>query len=60
AVQFLVGLQYTEASTQHFATWYRPKVVGGFHHSPTNGDLRIDHAAEAITAVMASVEHLDQ
>jgi hypothetical protein len=60
AVGFLISLQYTEAGTQHFAVWYRPKVVGGFHHSPMNGDLRIDHAAEAITALMAFVEHVER
>jgi hypothetical protein len=59
AVQFLLSLQYTEAGTQHFAAWYRPKVVGGFHHSPTNGDLRIDHAAQAIEAILDWVEHME-
>jgi hypothetical protein len=58
AVQFLGSLQYTEAGTQHFAVWYRPKVVGGFHQSLSNGDLRIDHTADALAAVMGFAEHL--
>ena len=60
AVQFLISLQYTEAGTQHFTVWYRPKVVGGFHHSPTNGDLRIDHSAEALAAVMGFAEQVER
>jgi hypothetical protein len=58
ALQFLTTLQYTEGGTQHFSAWYRPKVVGGFHASPTDGDLRIDHTADAVTALVGYVEHV--
>ncbi|MGL4555163.1 MAG: hypothetical protein ACRC33_28690 [Gemmataceae bacterium] len=58
SLQFLPTLQYTDAGTQHFSVWYRPKVVGGFHASPTDGDLRIDHTADAVTALVGYVEHV--
>jgi hypothetical protein len=57
ALQFLVTLQYTDATTQHFADWYRPRIVGAFHASHQDGNLRIDHTA---TAVAALVHYLDQ
>lgn len=58
ALQFLMTLQYTDAGTQHFSVWYRPRVVGGFHASPTEGDLRIDHTADAVSALVGYVEHV--
>ena len=56
SLQFLATLQYTEAGTQHFAQWYRPRIVGAFHLSPTDGNLRIDHTAPAVTALVGYVE----
>ena len=47
-LQFLATLQYTEANTQHFATWYRPRLVGGFHASHQDGNLRIDYTQHAV------------
>lgn len=57
ALQFLGTLQYTEAGTQHFAPWYRARIVGGVHASPADGDLRIDHTADAVAAFAAYAEH---
>ncbi len=57
ALQFLATLQYTDAATQHFAAWYRPRIVGGFHGSPLDGDLRLDHTAHAVAALAGHVEH---
>jgi hypothetical protein len=57
ALQFLVTLQYTDATTQHFADWYRPRLVGAFHASHQDGNLRIDHTAMAVAAL---VQYLDQ
>ncbi len=54
-VQFLTTLQYTDASTQHFAEWYRPVLVGGFHRSHQDGDLRLDFTAEAVAALASYV-----
>ncbi len=51
-LQFVTTLQYTEANTQHFATWYRPRVVGGFHASHQDGNLRIDATQHAVSALV--------
>jgi hypothetical protein len=57
--QFLSTLQYTESNTQQFAGEYRAKfLVGGFHVSPTDGDLRLDdtrHAVAALVQYLATV-----
>jgi hypothetical protein len=47
-LQFLTTLQYTEANTQHFADWYRPRLLGGFHASHQDGSLRIDFTQQAV------------
>lgn len=57
-LQFLATLQYTEAVTQHFADWYRPKVVGAFRHSLQDGNLRIDHTQHAVAALFGYLEHV--
>lgn len=53
--QFLATLQYTDAGTQHFAEWYRPVLVGGFHRSHQEGDLRLDFTAGAVAALTSYV-----
>ncbi|MGH7224997.1 MAG: hypothetical protein ACRELF_17380, partial [Gemmataceae bacterium] len=55
-LQFLVRLQYTDANTQHFEEWYRPRLVGGFHVSSRDGDLRLDYAQHALSALAAYLE----
>jgi hypothetical protein len=50
-LQFLARLQYTQANTRHFTDWYRPKVVGGFHVSAVDGNLRLDDARHAVGAM---------
>jgi len=50
ALVFLSSLQYTDASTQHFAEWFRPALVGGFHASHQDGNLRIDFTQNALLA----------
>jgi hypothetical protein len=51
-LQFLTTLQYTEWNTQHFARPYRDAVlVGGFHGSHQDGDLRLDHTQHAVCAM---------
>ncbi|MBY0522570.1 MAG: hypothetical protein K2R98_04205 [Gemmataceae bacterium] len=49
-LQFTATLQYSEANTQHFADWYRPRLLGGFHASDQDGNLRIDYTQHAICA----------
>jgi hypothetical protein len=51
-LQFLSTLQYTDGNTQHFAEWYRPRLVGGFHASHQDGTLRIDYTQHAIGALV--------
>ncbi len=57
ALQFLVTVQYTDANTQHFADWYRPRIVGAFHASHRDGNVRIDYTQHAVSAL---VQYLDR
>jgi hypothetical protein len=53
SLQFLTTLQYTDANTQHFAPWYRQRsLVGGFHGSHLDGDLRLDYTQHAVCAMI--------
>jgi hypothetical protein len=54
--QFLLTLQYTDANTDHFAPWYREKIVGGFHASHQDGNLRIDYTQHAVSALVTYLE----
>jgi hypothetical protein len=51
-LRFLTTLQYTEANTQHFADWYRPALLGGFHASHQDGNLRLDYTKYAVCALL--------
>ncbi len=51
-LQFVTTLQYTDANTQHFADWYRPVLLGGFHASHQDGNLRIDYTQHAVSALV--------
>jgi hypothetical protein len=57
-LQFLVRLQYTDANTQHFEEWYRPRLVGGFHASTQDGNLRVDYTQHALSALATYLEDL--
>jgi hypothetical protein len=50
--QFLSGLQYTTANTQHFAEWYRTEILGAFHPSHQDGNLRLDYTQEAVCGLL--------
>jgi hypothetical protein len=52
ALQFLATLQYSDATTQHFADWYRPTLLGGFFASHQDGNLRIDYTQHAVCAMV--------
>ncbi|HEY7327184.1 MAG TPA: hypothetical protein VH592_06085 [Gemmataceae bacterium] len=56
SLQFLVRLQYTDANTQHFEEWYRPRLVGGFHASTQDGNLRLDYTQHALSALAMYLE----
>ncbi len=51
-LQFLTTLQYTEANTQHFAEWYRTALIGGFHASGLDGNLRLDYSVHSMAALV--------
>ncbi|HEV3256463.1 MAG TPA: hypothetical protein VG013_06230 [Gemmataceae bacterium] len=51
-LQFVTTLQYTEASTRHFADWYRPVLLGAFYASHQDGTLRIDYTQHAVCALV--------
>jgi hypothetical protein len=57
-LQFLTTLQYADADTQHFADWYRPRLLGGFHLSHQDGQLRIDYSQYAVCALLHYLEHV--
>jgi hypothetical protein len=57
-LQFLTTLQYTEANTQHYAAWYRPQLVGGFHASDQDGNLRVDYTQHAVCAMAHYLTHV--
>lgn len=53
AVQFLCGMQLLETNTRHFEDTFRAKMLmGAFHLSPVEGDLRIDATACAVTGLL--------
>jgi hypothetical protein len=53
AVTFLCGLQFLEANTRHFERSFRAGVlIGAVHLSPTDGTIRIDATACAVTGLL--------
>lgn len=55
-LHFLMCLQYTPAKTQHFVDPFRPSILGAFHASHQDGNLRIDYTQHALCAM---VQYLD-
>jgi hypothetical protein len=52
-LQFLTTLQYNDANTTHFADWYKKDLLlGGFHASHQDGNLRLDYTQHAICAMI--------
>lgn len=51
--QFLLQLQYTDANTQHFADWYRLRLVGGFRPGPKDSGLSLEQNHGAFLALLA-------
>jgi hypothetical protein len=53
ATQFLIELQYGETNTRHFENSFRANMlIGAFHLSPTEGNVRIDATATAVTGLV--------
>jgi hypothetical protein len=57
-LRFLTTLQYTQSNSQHFADWYRPVLLGAFHASHQDGNLRIDYNQHAVSALVQYLEHV--
>jgi hypothetical protein len=57
-LRFLTSLQYREPNTQHFADWYRPALLGGFHASHQDGNLRIDYTQHAVCALVQYLRYV--
>lgn len=56
SMHFAMSLQYTNAKTQHFVENFRPSIVGAFHASHQDGNLRIDYTQYPLCAM---VQYLD-
>lgn len=53
AVQFLCGSQFVETNTRHFEDNFRAKMlIGAFHLSPADGNVRVDATACAVTGLL--------
>jgi hypothetical protein len=50
SLMFLSSLQYNDGAVQHFAEWFRPAILGGFHASHQDGNLRLDYAWHTLAA----------
>ena len=50
SLMFLASLQYNDGAVQHYAEWFRPAILGGFHASHQDGNLRLDYAWHALAA----------
>ena len=58
-LHFVTTLQYAEGNTQHFADWYRHSfLVGGFHLSHQDGNLRIDYTQHALAALVQHLQYV--
>jgi hypothetical protein len=55
-LHFLMSLQYNGPKTQHFVEAYRPSVLGAFHASHQDGNLKIDYTLHPLCAM---VQYLD-
>ena len=57
ALQFLTGLQYTDANTQHFAEWYGGWSAA-FYVSHRMATFRIEHTPSALMALSLYLEYV--
>ncbi|HEV3384960.1 MAG TPA: hypothetical protein VG097_09090 [Gemmata sp.] len=53
ATQYMIELQYAETNTRHFENAFRSNMlIGAFHLSPTDGNIRIDATATSATSLL--------
>jgi len=50
SLQFLATLQFSESNTMHISVNYRDFLVGGFHPTHLDGNLRTDQTAAGVSA----------
>ena len=50
--QYLLQLQFTDSNTQHFADWYRPRLLGGFRSGAGEATLRLEQNHHAVMALL--------
>jgi hypothetical protein len=54
AAQYMIELQYGETNTRHFDNSFRANMlIGAFHLSPTDGNIRIDATATSVTGLLS-------
>lgn len=51
--QFLLQLQFTDSNTQHYADWYRPRLLGGFRSGAGEATLRLEQNHHAVMALLS-------
>jgi hypothetical protein len=53
ACNYLTELQYVETNTRHYENAFRANMlIGAFHLTPTDGTIRIDASATAVTGLL--------
>lgn len=52
SLHFLMSLQYAGAKTQHFVESFRPSILGAFHASHQDGNIRIDYTQHSLAAMV--------
>lgn len=53
AALFVTSLQYDEPNTRHFENTFRANLlIGGFHLSPSDGDLRVDASGRCVSGLL--------
>jgi hypothetical protein len=58
-LQFVIRLQYAETNAQHFAAAYRQRfLIGGFHASHEDGNLRLDYNQHAVGALVQYLRYV--
>jgi hypothetical protein len=61
ATQFLITVQYLESNTRHFENTFRSNMlIGGFHLSPLDGNIRLDATATAVSGLLRYLQTGDR
>lgn len=55
-LHFVMSLQYAPLRVQHFVEPFRPAILGGFHGSHQDGNLRIDFTQHPLCAMVQYLE----